>query len=104
MNIIKVKLPGSPAPRIEKRALESIVYSVDLTELLSNNELATSVVEVAGKLNITDIKIKHGKSVEVRIPSSDVTTSQYVDHVITVLFSTNMNNTRAAVFNVRVHK
>lgn len=104
MSVIKVKSPGQTVPRVEKRAIESITYTIDLSELLLPTELANEIVEITGKLELTDTKIKHGRNIEVRIPSSVVSTSQYLDYTVNVLFSTNTGNTRAAVFQVRVHK
>lgn len=105
--IIKAKPPGQPVTRVDKRAVESIVYSIDLTELLLPNELASAVDSIDSKLETTDIKIKHGKTVEVRIPSqvnNAPGTPAHMDYTINILVSTSLNNVRAAVFSIRVYK
>ena len=102
--MIKVKAPGQSMPIVEKRAIESITYSIALGEILTNNELATSIKSVESKLVITDPKIRQGKVIEIKVPPNTVSGSAYIDNLVTILFATNTGNTRAAVFSIRVHK
>lgn len=105
--IIKAKPPGQPVPRVDKRAVESIVYSVDISELLQPNELASTVESIDSKLETADLKIKHGKTVEVRVPAKNVDTPgspAFQDYTINVLVSTSLSNVRAVVFSIRVYK
>lgn len=104
MSIIKAKPPGQPIPRIDKRAIESILYSIDLTELLQQGELAIGVEPSQNTLDLTDFKIRLGKTIEVRVPPSTTNTSQYLDYTISILFKTSIDNIRSAVFQLRVHK
>lgn len=104
MSIIKAKPPGQPIPRIDKRAVETITYQLDLNDLLLPNELIAGIVSTEAKLEIPEVKPRQGKFIEIKVTPSSVVSSQYVDYPVTVLFSTNVGNTRAGVFTIRVHK
>jgi hypothetical protein len=104
MSIIKAKPPGQPIPRIDKRTIETITYQLDLNDLLLPNELVTGIISTEAKLDISEVKPRQGKFIEVKVTPSLVVASQYVDYPITILFSTNVGNTRAGVFTIRVHK
>lgn len=105
MSIIQAKPPGQTVPKIDKRSVENILYTIDVTELLQPGELAVSVEPYEhNKLSLTDFRVKLGKAIDVRIPPSVVTGSLFIDYTVTVLFKTSLDNVRSAVFQLKVHK
>lgn len=103
---IIVKAAGQTIPRVEKRAGESIVYTLNCAELLDKDELIVSAAEVADQegLTISCIRPRKGKSVEIKVSNTDILTAVYIDYTISIAFSTVYNNTRYAVFSLRVYK
>lgn len=105
MSVIKAKLPGNPIPKVDKRSNENILYTVDLTELLTGtNELTNEIQSVQCALPIESSKTRQGKFIEIRIPPSEVRTAAYQDYNVSILFKTTLENIRSAVFTVRVYK
>lgn len=105
--MIVVKLAGISPPKVEKRAAESIVYTLDCSELLEKNEVITSIDlinDYPSTIVYSDIRSRLGKHIEVRIDNTPIGTSQYVDFNTNVFFYTNFKNKKLAVFTVRVYK
>ena len=104
--MILVKPAGQTLVRVEKRAVESIVYLLDCTELLDKNELITSVEAPPSQADIqlSGARSRLGRRIEVRIENPPLTTAQYLDYTIPMVFYTTAGNKKVAVFLVRVHK
>jgi hypothetical protein len=100
MAIIRVSGPNKPSPLAEKRAAESIIYSILLDEILDKGELVISIKSVSSKVVVETPRIRQGKIIELRVPPS---TSANMDGNTTILFLTNLGNVRAAVFTIRIH-
>lgn len=104
MTMIKINRAGQALPKVEKLSLESIQYTLDLSEILLKVEQATGEVEILTELPIEDKGTKMGKNIAVRIGSNDIGTATYVDYPVTALFNTSQGNKKAAQFIVRVYK
>lgn len=106
MSIILLKPAGQPVPKTEKRAIESVLYTLDCAELLDQHELINGIEMPDPKpgLLISDLRPRRGRNIEVRIENEAITTAQYVDYTIQLLFTTIFNNRKAALFHLRVHK
>jgi hypothetical protein len=106
MSTIQLKPAGQPAPKLEKRAIESILYTLDCAELLQQHELIVRVDVPATKsgLIISDLRPRKGKSLELRIDNDVLGTVAYIDYNVQLLFYTSFNNSKSAVFQLRVHK
>ena len=106
MSTIQLKPAGQPAPKLEKRAIESILYTLDCAELLQQYELIVRVDTPVTKsgLNLTQLRPRKGKSIELRIDNDVLGTAAYLDYNIQLLFYTSFNNSKSAVFQLRVHK
>ena len=104
--MILIKPAGSTLPRVEKRAIESIVYVLDCSELLEKAELIVSVEAPPSQndIQLSEARSRKGRNIEVRIDNPPLTTAQYLDYTIPMLFHTTSGNRKAAVFQVRVHK
>jgi hypothetical protein len=102
--MILVSKPGESLPKVEKRAEETITYSLDIEKILVPNEVAVSIKGVTSKLNIGKYRTRRGTSIELTVLPHDIGAPQYMDYTVSVLFETNMGNTRSAVFNIRVYK
>jgi hypothetical protein len=103
MSTVVIKPPGQAVPQVDKRALESIVYTLDLNQLLEPKEQVVEIAQVlSADLIIADEKIKLAKNIELRIMPSGLNSA--LDNTVTVLFNTNLGNMRAAVFQVSVHR
>lgn len=106
MPIVRITPPGTPVPKLEKAAIEQILYSLDCTTLLDKNELITSA-EYLGthdNLIITGIRPRLGKSIEVKISNKPITSANYLDFSINILFNTTLGNQKLATFQLRVYK
>lgn len=104
MSIVKIKPAGQQAPRVEKFSLESIVYTLDLTEVLVQNELISSISSVTTDLFVEDSKVKMGRNVLVRIGPNNIGTSTYTDYPVVIVVETSDNNKKVATFTVRVYR
>lgn len=107
MPSVIIKPAGNAAPRVDKRAAESIVYLLDCRELLEPNEIinGTKLYSEQQGIAITDIRSRQGTMIEVRVDNSPLaSTSQYTDFTVTVEFTTIFKNKKLAVFQVRTHK
>lgn len=104
MSVIKIKPAGQAAPRVEKFSLESIVYTLDLSEILIQNELISGISSITTDLVVEDKKVKMGKNVLIRIGPSDIGTSSYTDYPVVVVVETSDSNKKVATFSVRVYK
>lgn len=104
--MILVKPAGQPLVRVEKRAIESIVYVLDCSELLDKYELITSVEAPPSQsdIQLSDARSRLGRRIEVRIENPPLVTSQYLDYTIPIIFYTTVGNRKVATFQVRVHK
>ena len=103
MSII-VKQAGAAIPRVEKRAAESIVYTLDCREILDKHELIVTAFASTSEVRTPLIRTRKGIMVEVRIENDPITTAQYLDYTVQIELSTSFNNTKLAVFQLRVHK
>ncbi len=106
MSVVKVKQPGNAIPRVDKRELESIVYTLDLSELINHpTEMVNGIEQVSSGLALTDVKPQQGKNILVRVPPCALDSStQYKDYRTDILFKTSQDNIRSAVFTIRVYK
>ncbi len=104
--MIVVKPAGFPTPKIDKRAAESVVCIIDCSELLDPNEVIVAIDLPKNQSGITfsDIRSRKGTTVEIRVDNDDLVTSQYVDFIVNVFFTTNFKNKKLAVFGIRVYK
>ena len=106
MPIAVLKQAGHQVPKVEKRAIESILFTLDCSELLDQHELidhVESTQEYPG-MDLSDIRPRKGRNIEVRVDNDPLTTSQYTDYTISLMFTTIFKNKKSAVFNLRVHK
>jgi len=105
MTLIKAKQPGNAIPRVDKWEVESILYTIDVTDLIQHpNEMANGIVEVRSTLEILDAKTRSGKFIELRVPPNAVGSAQYKDYRVDILFKTSSENVRSATFTVRVYR
>lgn len=106
MSTIILKPAGQPIPKVDKRAIESVLYTLDCAELLDQHELISAIDMPDPKpgLTINSLRPRRGRNIEVRVENDPLTNAQYVDHSIQLLFTTIFNNKKLAVFNLRVHK
>lgn len=106
MPTLKVKPAGQPVPRADKRAAESIVYTLDCSELLDTNEIATSVEAVtsAEGLTLSGLRTRRGVAIEVKVDNTPLDTASHIDYTIELKFTTIFGSTKLAVFQVRVHR
>lgn len=106
MPIIIAKSPSNAIPKVDKRAIESIIYKIDCTELLDSNEIITSINPISPTDNIllSDIRSRNGTMLEIRVSNATELTAPYIDFKIECTFNTNFKNTKSAVFIIRVYK
>lgn len=106
MSMIQVKPAGQAVPKVEKRAVESILYTLNCDELLEQNELIVRVDMPAVKpgISITDLRPRKGRSIELRVDNESLNNSAYIDYNLQVLFYTTFNNCKSAVMQLKVHK
>ena len=104
MTIIKIKPAGQPVPKVEKLSIESILYTLDLTDILQKMEQVTGSVTVLTEATIESTDTKLGKNILVRVGPQDIGTSTYIDYPVTALVNTSEGNKKAAQFIVRVYK
>lgn len=105
MNIV-IKPAGQLPPKVEKRAAESILYTLNCSELVDPVELITGATVVSSSPGIafSDIRTRKGKNIEVRITNDAITAAQYTDFTVQVMFTTTFSNKKLAVFQLRVYK
>lgn len=106
MSTIQVKQAGQPIPKLEKRAIESILYTLDCAELLDTNELIIKIdyPQIKQGLTITSLRARKGKVIELRIDNDPIGNAAFVDYTLQLLFYTSFNNSKSAVVQLRVHK
>lgn len=106
MPILTIKSPSQPVPKTEKRSIESVLYTLDCTEILDKHELiqAAKVLLPETGVTITELRPRKGTSIELRVSEgpSTVAAAAYVDYTVTISFTTTKNNTKVAVFQLRV--
>lgn len=101
-----IKPAGQVPPKVEKRAAESILYTLNCSELVDSVELITGANVTSSYPGITfsDIRTRKGKNIEVRVENEAITAAQYTDFTVQVMFTTTFNNKKLAVFQLRVYK
>lgn len=104
VSTIKIKPAGQAAPRVEKFAQESIVYTLDMSEVLIQNELISTIDLITTNLVVEDKRVKMGKNLLIRVGPNDIGTSTYADYPVSVLVVTTDGNRKVAQFIVRVYK
>jgi hypothetical protein len=106
MSTIQIKPAGSPLPKVEKYAKETIVYKLECAPLLEFAELVVNAtpVDVPEGVNIIKTRAKDGTGIEVVITNDDLNSQVYQDYVITISYGTTLGNTRIASFQLRVYK
>ena len=104
--ILKVLPAGQTPPKTEKRAIESIVYVLDCSSLLDFAELITKVdtPQSQNDIQLSDVRSRLGRNIEIRVENPPLTTSQYLDYTIPVVFYTTEENKKVAIFHLRVHR
>ena len=106
MPVVNVNPPGAAIPKLEKAAIEQILYNLDCSSLLDKNELISSA-EYLGthdNLIVSGIRPRLGKSIEIKISNKPFTSSSYLDFPISILFNTTLGNQKLAQFQLRVYK
>ena len=107
MGMVLIKTAGQAVPQVEKRASESLVYLLDCKELLDINEIinGVSLANQQDGITISDLRSRQGVMIEVRVDNAPLSdTSQYVDFIVEIEFTTIFRNKKLAVFKVRVYK
>lgn len=67
------RLPGQPAPTIQKHQLDDRVYVVDLGPLLREHELAVSAEAVSFQgLQVTNVRSRYGRYLQMNVAGGDV--------------------------------
>jgi hypothetical protein len=104
--MIVIKPAGQPAPKVEKRAAESVAYLLDCRELLEPFEVIvkTEAIDIPTGVTIASVRSRKGTSVEVRLDNASLGTAQYLDYQITLKLTTINHNVKLAVFQLRVHR
>lgn len=92
MNVTASK-PGEKTPKIEKRTLDSVVCSIDVTPLLDKHELVYGAVSVTfpAPLEITEQCTKQGKLVSFRASSGPVD-MPFAEYVVAFSVGTSKGN------------
>lgn len=86
---------------ISQRAGESILYTVDVSSLLSSKEL----VSEASCTETSSCRSRKGKYVELRISKHmRNSTAQYEDYTCNIVLTTSENNIRLVPLKVRITK
>ena len=104
--MILIKPAGQPAPKVEKRAAESVAYLLDCKEILDPFEVIVNVeaIEIPSGVSIKNVRSRKGTLVEARVENTSLGTSQYLDYAITLKLTTITGNLKLAVFQLRVHR
>lgn len=101
------KLPVCSAPlyKTEKRADESIAYTIDLTTELDNDEIIIAVQSPKYVAPITQYRSRRGKYLEVTIPDIVLEGAASTQESKCVIkYATNKGCNRTAAFIVKVYR
>lgn len=106
MATVEAKLPGAPLSKVDKRAAEVITYLIDCTSLLDTHELVVSAKanDLPAGVTIENLRTRKGMFVEATVSNQPISTAAYIDFTINLTLKTSFNNTRLAVFILRVYK
>jgi hypothetical protein len=96
---------GQPLTRVEKKADETILYTIDVSSFLDNHEVIVSMMLPSYVAQITNFRSRKGKFIEVFIPAINLEgAAAYQDNKVNIVYTTNYGNTRTASFMVRCYK
>jgi DNA integrity scanning protein DisA with diadenylate cyclase activity len=102
---IQIKRPGEPLPKVEKRAIETLNYVLDCSQILEEKELIRNISRIVARdVIVQNPVVKLGKNIEVQFPEMTVGTASQLDSIVQVIFDTSLGNTRAAVFQLTVYR
>jgi len=103
--IIEAKPAGQTSPKVEKFAIESILYTINCSALLEHNEVITgvSIPSISSNISFSDIRSRKGTTIEVKISNTPIG-SPFIDFNVKVLFTTNLGSSKVAIFLLKVHK
>ena len=99
-----IRLPklGQPLHEVEKRADEEITYTIDLSEYLEKNEVVTEIVSTT---NTSKCRSRKGIYMEATVPVSTIEgAALHKKYLVSIVYKTNLGNTRSIAFNVKVYK
>ncbi len=86
---------------LSQRQGESILYSIDVSKLLDQKELISSVE--SGHSIVKSARSRKGKMLEVRIEhANDLGTANFIDCTVNLTFYTNLSNKRIVTLKVRI--
>lgn len=103
MSILITK-PGEALHRVEKRAVDSIKYSLDLKNILEELEIITSIKGSSSLVDLTGVRSRKGKFIELQILPNDNGSAPFLEYQVTIIFETNLGNTKSASFLLRTYK
>ncbi len=103
MPTVLIPPAGQPTPRVEKRAEETVQYTLDVSKLLDERELVTGIESITP--NVERCRPRKGRTIEIYIPpDTSVGAANFTEHKVTVLFKTTTDSIKSAVFSVKAYK
>lgn len=103
MNILITK-PGEPLHKVEKRAVDRLTYTLDLSNILEHNEIIQKIQGHSALIDIEGVRSRRGRFIEMQVLPSENGSAPFLEFQITVFFETNLGNTKSAPFTLRVYK
>lgn len=104
MPILVINKTGETHPKVEQYASEEILYTLDCQSLLDHNELIKEVqTPPPSSLIYEGIRPRKGTNIEVRITSKSIG-APYIETRVPITFTTTRDNTRIALFQIKVYK
>ena len=106
MSIVLAHLAGKPLDKVTKWIGDSVLYTINCTEILDTNELIVGSLdpkEIPGCI-LSNMRPRLGMSVEVRITNTSISNAASNTYTILIPFITTKGNQKTASFQLTVFK